>query len=182
MDRTRAPERKTGKRIAIVGSGPAGLAAAQQLARAGNDVHVYERDAKPGGLLRYGIPDFKMEKGIVERRVKQMEAEGVTFHCNVNVGKTVSAKELAEKHDALLLAGGSEAPFDFFAKSPGRDLDGIHFAMEFLPQQNRRVSGELPAITIPRRSAPRTSTSSSSAAATRAPTASAPRSGKGRSR
>ncbi len=141
------PETKTGKRIAIVGSGPAGLAAAQQLARAGHDVHVYERNAKPGGLLRYGIPDFKMEKGIVERRVKQMEAEGVTFHCNVNVGKTVSAKELAEKHDALLLAGGSEAPFDFFAKSPGRDLDGIHFAMEFLPQQNRRVSGELPAIT-----------------------------------
>ena len=88
-----------------------------------------------------------MEKGIVERRVKQMEAEGVTFHCNVHVGKTVSGKELEEKHDALLLAGGSEAPFDFFLKSPGRDLDGIHFAMQFLPQQNRRVSGELPAIT-----------------------------------
>src|SRR4029078_5762290 len=82
--------------------------------------HVYERNAKPGGLLRYGIPDFKMEKGIVDRRVKQMEAEGVTFHCNVNVGNTVSAKELAETHDALLLAGGSEAPFDFFVKSPGR--------------------------------------------------------------
>jgi glutamate synthase (NADPH/NADH) small chain len=138
------PETKTGKRIAIVGSGPAGLAAAQQLARAGHDVHVYEKNAKPGGLLRYGIPDFKMEKGIIDRRVKQMEAEGVTFHCNVDVGKTVSAKELAGKHDALLLAGGSEAPFDFFVKSPGRDLGGIHYAMDFLPQQNRRVSGEVP--------------------------------------
>ncbi len=138
------PETKTGKRIAIVGSGPAGLAAAQQLARAGHDVHVYEKNAKPGGLLRYGIPDFKMEKGIIDRRVKQMEAEGVTFHCNVHVGKTVSAKELEDSHDALLLAGGSEQPFDFFAKSPGRDLDGIHYAMDFLPQQNRRVSGETP--------------------------------------
>ncbi len=138
------PETKTGKRIAVVGSGPAGLAAAQQLARAGHDVHVYERNAKPGGLLTYGIPDFKMEKSIVERRVKQMEAEGVTFHCNVDVGKTVSAKKLEATHDALLLTGGSEAPFDFFAKSPGRDLDGIHYAMDFLPQQNRRVSGEAP--------------------------------------
>ena len=119
------PETKTGKRVAIVGSGPAGLAAAQQLARAGHEVHVYEKSAKPGGLLRYGIPDFKMEKGIVDRRVKQMEAEGVVFHCNVHVGKDVSAKELEAKHDALLLAGGSEQPFDFFAKSPGRDLDGI---------------------------------------------------------
>jgi len=138
------PETKTGKRVAVVGSGPAGLAAAQQLARAGHEVHVYERNAKPGGLLRYGIPDFKMEKGIVERRVKQMEAEGVTFHCNTEVGVTISAKELEAKHDAVLLAGGSEAPFDFFAKSPGRDLDGIHFAMDFLPQQNRRISGEVP--------------------------------------
>jgi glutamate synthase (NADPH/NADH) small chain len=135
-------ETKTGKRVAVVGSGPAGLAAAQQLARAGHDVHVYEKSAKPGGLLRYGIPDFKMEKGIVERRVKQMEAEGVTFHCNVNVGRDISAKELEDKHDAVLLAGGSEAPFDFFTKSPGRDLGGIHFAMDFLPQQNRRVAGE----------------------------------------
>jgi glutamate synthase (NADPH) small chain len=138
------PETKTGKRIAVVGSGPAGLAAAQQLARAGHEVHVYEKNAKPGGLLVYGIPDFKMEKGIIERRVKQMEAEGVVFHCNVNVGKDVSAKELEEKHDAVLLAGGSETPFDFFAKSPGRELDGIHYAMDFLPQQNRRVSGEVP--------------------------------------
>jgi len=135
-------ETKTGKRVAIVGSGPAGLAAAQQLARAGHEVHVYEKNAKPGGLLTYGIPDFKMEKHIVERRVKQMEGEGVVFHCNVHVGKEVSAKELEATHDAVLLAGGSEQPFDFFAKSPGRDLDGLVFAMHFLPQQNRRVSGE----------------------------------------
>jgi glutamate synthase (NADPH/NADH) small chain len=138
------PEKKTGRRIAVVGSGPAGLAAAQQLARAGHEVHVYEKQAKPGGLLRYGIPDFKMEKGIIDRRVKQMEAEGVTFHCNVNVGVTLSTAELLSKHDAVLLAGGSEHPFDFFVKSPGRELSGIHFAMEFLPQQNRRVSGEVP--------------------------------------
>ena len=138
------PETKTGKRIAIVGSGPAGLAAAQQLARAGHDVHVYEKNAKPGGLLRYGIPDFKMEKGIIERRVKQMEAEGVTFHCNVNVGKTVSAKELEDDARRAAARRRLGAPFDFFAKSPGRDLDGIHFAMDFLPQQNRRVAGEVP--------------------------------------
>ncbi len=136
------PETKTGKRVAIVGSGPAGLAAAQQLARAGHEVHVYEKSAKPGGLLRYGIPDFKMEKGIVERRVAQMEAEGVVFHCNAHVGRNVSAAELEARHDAVLLAGGSEQPFDFFAASPGRNLDGLHFAMDFLPQQNRRVSGE----------------------------------------
>jgi len=138
------PVRRTGKRVAIVGSGPAGLAAAQQLARAGHEVHVYEKHAKPGGLLRYGIPDFKMEKEIIDRRVRQMEAEGVTFHCNVHVGKTISTRELEETYDALLLAGGSERPFDFFAKTPGRDLDGLHFAMDFLPQQNRRVSGEVP--------------------------------------
>jgi glutamate synthase (NADPH/NADH) small chain len=135
-------ERKTGRKVAIVGSGPAGLAAAQQLARAGHEVHVYEKNARPGGLLTYGIPDFKMEKVIVERRVKQMEAEGVVFHCNAHVGRDISAKELEERHDALLLAGGSEQPFDFFAASPGRDLDGLVFAMTFLPQQNRRVAGE----------------------------------------
>ena len=137
-----APEQKTGKRVAIVGSGPAGLAAAQQLARAGHEVHVYEKNATPGGLLRYGIPDFKLEKHIVERRIKQLEAEGVVFHCNAHVGLTVSARELEDAHDALLLAGGSEQPFDFFASSPGRDLDGLVFAMTFLPQQNRRVAGE----------------------------------------
>jgi glutamate synthase (NADPH/NADH) small chain len=135
-------ERKTGKRVAIVGSGPAGLAAAQQLARAGHEVHVYEKSPKPGGLLRYGIPDFKLEKHIVARRVAQLEAEGVVFHCNAHVGRTVSARELEDAHDALLLAGGSERPFDFFEASPGRDLDGLVFAMSFLPQQNRRVAGE----------------------------------------
>jgi len=138
------PEHKTGKRVAIIGSGPAGLAAAQQLARVGHDVHVYEKNSKAGGLLRYGIPDFKMEKGIIDRRVEQMEAEGVTFHCDVEVGKTVTATEIMQSHDAMLLTGGSETPFDFFVQAPGRDLDGIHYAMDFLPQQNRRVSGEVP--------------------------------------
>jgi glutamate synthase (NADPH/NADH) small chain len=136
------PEVKTGKKVAVIGSGPAGLAAAQQLARAGHDVHVYEKNARPGGLLVYGIPDFKMEKHLIARRVTQMEAEGVTFHCNVAVGKDISAKALRESHDAVLYAMGSEHPFDFFAKSPGRDLDGIHYAMDFLTQQNRRVAGE----------------------------------------
>jgi glutamate synthase (NADPH/NADH) small chain len=135
-------ERKTGRKIAIVGSGPAGLAAAQQLARAGHEVHVYEKSPKPGGLLAYGIPDFKLEKHIIARRVAQLEAEGVVFHCNAHVGRAVSAKALEDGHDALLLAGGSEQPFDFFAKTPGRDLDGLVFAMTFLPQQNRRVAGE----------------------------------------
>jgi glutamate synthase (NADPH/NADH) small chain len=134
------PEKKTGKRVAIVGSGPAGLAAAQQLARAGHAVHVYEKSAQPGGLLRYGIPDFKMEKYIVERRVAQMEAEGVTFHCNVHVGRDVRILKLERDHDAVLLAGGSEQPRDLAV--PGRELEGVHFAMKYLPQQNRRVSGE----------------------------------------
>jgi glutamate synthase (NADPH/NADH) small chain len=136
------PEKKTGKKVAIIGSGPAGLAAAQQLARAGHDVHVYEKNDRPGGLLVYGIPDFKMEKDIIARRVKQMEAEGVTFHCGVHIGRDISAHDLEKKHDAVLLAMGSEHPFDFFAKSAGRNLDGIHYAMDFLPQQNRRVAGE----------------------------------------
>ena len=135
-------EKKTGKKIAIIGSGPAGLAAAQQLGRAGHDVHVYEKSARPGGLLVYGIPDFKMEKDIIARRIKQMEAEGVTFHCGVHVGDNLSARYIENRHDAVLIATGSEAPFDFFAKSPGRDLDGIHYAMDFLPQQNRRVAGD----------------------------------------
>jgi glutamate synthase (NADPH/NADH) small chain len=135
-------ERKTGKKVAIIGSGPAGLAAAQQLARVGHEVHVYEKSQHPGGLLRYGIPDFKLEKSVVERRIEQMKAEGVTFHCGKTVGKDVSAKKLEADHDAVLIAVGSEHPFDFFAKSPGRDLDGLHFAMQFLPQQNRRVSDE----------------------------------------
>jgi len=134
------PEKKTGKRVAIVGSGPAGLAAAQQLARAGHEVQVYEKNAQPGGLLRYGIPDFKMEKYIVERRAAQMEAEGVTFHCNVHVGHDVRILQLERDYDAVLLAGGSEQPRDLAV--PGRELAGIYFAMKYLPQQNRRVSGE----------------------------------------
>jgi glutamate synthase (NADPH) small chain len=134
------PAVRTGKSVAVVGSGPAGLACAQQLARAGHHVHVYEKLAKPGGLLRYGIPDFKMEKHLVARRVAQMEAEGVSFHCGVHVGVDHSATELVARHDAVVLAGGAEKARDL--PIPGRDLAGIHFAMEFLPQQNRRVSGE----------------------------------------
>jgi glutamate synthase (NADPH/NADH) small chain len=134
------PQHKTGKRIAIVGSGPAGLAAAQQLARAGHDVHVYEKSAMPGGLLRYGIPDFKLEKHIVERRVEQMQAEGVTFHCDVHVGVGVPISDLEKEFDAVLLAGGAEKARDLTI--PGRELKGIEFAMDFLPEQNRRVSGE----------------------------------------
>jgi glutamate synthase (NADPH/NADH) small chain len=131
---------KTGKRVAVIGSGPAGLAAAQQLARAGHEVHVYEKFAKAGGLLRYGIPDFKLEKGLIDRRVAQMEAEGVTFHYGAHVGVTVPAKEILDGHDAVILSGGSEKPRDLAV--PGRDLPGVHFAMDFLPQQNRRVSRE----------------------------------------
>ncbi len=138
--RPELPERKTGKKVAVVGSGPAGLASAQQLARAGHDVHVYEKFAKAGGLLRYGIPDFKMEKHLIDRRVAQMEPEGVTFHYGVHVGVDLSAKELVDGHDAVILAGGSEKPRDL--PVPGRDLAGVHFAMEFLPQQNRRVGRE----------------------------------------
>ncbi|MBN8957667.1 MAG: glutamate synthase subunit beta [Rhizobiales bacterium] len=134
------PEHKTGKKVAIVGSGPAGLACAQQLARAGHDVHVYEKNAKAGGLLRYGIPDFKMEKYHIDRRVKQMEAEGVTFHYGAHIGATMPVEVLLENHDAVVLAGGSEKGRDL--PIPGRDLDGIHFAMDFLPQQNRRVGDE----------------------------------------
>jgi glutamate synthase (NADPH/NADH) small chain len=134
------PAHKTGKKVAIVGSGPAGLAAAQQLARAGHDVHVYEKYAKAGGLLRYGIPDFKMEKHHIDRRVKQMEAEGVTFHYNAHVGVNTSIDEIAARHDAVLLAGGAEKSRDL--PIPGRELSGVHYAMEFLPQQNRRVGNE----------------------------------------
>jgi glutamate synthase (NADPH) small chain len=132
--------RKTDKKIAVIGSGPAGLACAQQLARAGHDVHVYEKNGKAGGLLRYGIPDFKLEKRHLDRRVEQMEAEGVTFHYNAHIGVTVTGQSLVEQYDAIALAGGAESSRNL--PVPGRDLDGVHFAMDFLPQQNRRVSNE----------------------------------------
>ena len=131
---------KTGRKVAVIGSGPAGMAAAQQLARAGHDVHVYEREPKAGGLLRYGIPDFKMEKHYIDRRVAQMEAEGVTFHYGVNVGVTTPLDELLEGHDAVLMCGGSEAPRN--PALPGQELEGVHYAMPYLVQQNRRVGHE----------------------------------------
>lgn len=126
--------------VAVVGSGPAGLAAAQVLNQAGYNVTVYEKDAKPGGLLRYGIPDFKLEKGIVDRRIDLMAHEGVEFQCGVNVGDDISYKYLRDRFDAIVLAGGAGVPRDLAV--PGRDLSGIHFAMEFLSQQNRLVGGE----------------------------------------
>jgi glutamate synthase (NADPH/NADH) small chain len=123
----------------VVGSGPAGLAAAQQLNRAGHTVTVYERDDAIGGLLRYGIPDFKMEKWVLDRRLKQMEEEGVRFRPRVNVGVDITVAELRNQYEAVVLAGGSTKPRDL--PVPGRELEGIHFAMDFLPQQNRRVAG-----------------------------------------
>ena len=134
------PEEKTGKSVAIVGSGSAGMAAAQQLARAGHEVHVFERFAKAGGLLRYGIPDFKMEKHPIDRRVEQMEAEGVTFHYNVDIGVTRPFHSLTDAYDAVLLAGGAERPRD--PGLPGMELHGAHYAMPFLIQSNRRIGGE----------------------------------------
>jgi glutamate synthase (NADPH/NADH) small chain len=132
-------ETKTGKKIAVVGSGPAGMAAAQQLARAGHEVHLYEKNETPGGLLRLGIPDFKMEKHLIDRRMDQMIAEGVELHCGVHIGVDMTAAEMEANHDAVLLCGGSEMPRDLPIE--GREFDGVHFAMNFLPQQNRRVAG-----------------------------------------
>jgi glutamate synthase (NADPH) small chain len=147
------PKARTGKKVAVVGSGPAGLAAAQQLARAGHDVTVFEKNSRIGGLLRYGIPDFKMEKTHIDRRIQQMQAEGVTFRAGVLVGalpkeskvtndarQMVSADELKAQFDAVLLTGGAEQSRDL--PVPGRELDGVHFAMEFLPQQNKVVAGD----------------------------------------
>ncbi len=133
---------KTGKKVAIVGGGPAGLAAAQQLARAGHNVHLFEKNRKVGGLLRYGIPDFKMEKHHIDRRVAQMEAEGVTFHYEMHIGMTQDAQQLADSFDALVMTGGAENSRDIAI--PGRELAGVHFAMDFLPQQNRRNAKESP--------------------------------------
>ena len=134
------PKNKTGKKIAIVGSGPAGMAAAQQLARVGHHVVVLEKNDRIGGLLRYGIPDFKMEKIHIDRRVKQMEEEGVVFKTNHNVGENIKPDDLIDEYDAVILAGGAEWPRDL--PIPGRDLDGVHFAMDFLPLQNKVVAGD----------------------------------------
>ena len=138
--RPEPPRRRTGKKVAVVGSGPAGLAAAQQLCRAGHSVVVYEKADRIGGLLRYGIPHFKLEKHIIDRRLEQMSAEGVQFVTNAHVGKNVAVEDLQNECDAIVLAGGSEQPRDL--KVPGRELRGIHYAMEFLPQQNRRCQGD----------------------------------------
>ena len=131
---------KTGKKVAVIGSGPAGLACAQQLARVGHAVTLFEKNASLGGLLRYGIPDFKMEKHLIDQRLTQMRAEGVVFKSNTEVGVNISADEILKQFDAMVLTGGSEKPRDLSV--PGRELDGVHFAMDFLTQQNKRVAGE----------------------------------------
>jgi glutamate synthase (NADPH/NADH) small chain len=142
------PEHSTGKRVAVVGSGPAGLAAAQQLRRAGHSVTVYEKNDRVGGLLRYGIPNFKLEKHVIDRRIEQMRSEGVNFIVNAHVGVNVSVEALTTQYEAIMLCGGSEHPRDL--KVPGRELKGIHYAMEFLPQQNHRNEGDTvdPSIAI----------------------------------
>ncbi|MBH67801.1 MAG: glutamate synthase [Rhodospirillaceae bacterium] len=131
---------KTGKKVAVIGSGPAGLACAQQLARVGHSVTLFERNASFGGLLRYGIPDFKMEKYLIDRRLTQMRAEGVIFRSNTEVGVTISAHEIIKQFDVMVLTGGAEFPRNLDV--PGREFDGIHYAMDFLTQQNRRIAGE----------------------------------------
>jgi glutamate synthase (NADPH/NADH) small chain len=135
----RKPNMRTGKKVAVIGSGPAGLAAAAQLNYAGHTVTVFERDDKPGGLLRYGIPDFKLEKWVVQRRVELLEEEGITFKCNANVGQNVSMNDLLREFNAIVLACGSTVPRAL--NIPGNDLKGVHFAMEFLKQQNKRNAG-----------------------------------------
>jgi len=139
---SRKPNMRTGKKVAVVGSGPAGLAAAAQLNYAGHTVTVFERDDEPGGLLRYGIPDFKLEKWVVERRIKLMEEEGIVFKCKANVGVNISINDLLREFHAIVLAGGSTVPRDL--KIPGRELKGVHYAMEFLKQQNKRIAGKDP--------------------------------------
>jgi glutamate synthase (NADPH) small chain len=134
------PAERTGRKVAVVGSGPAGLACAQQLARAGHCVTVYEKNDRIGGLLRYGIPDFKMEKHLIDRRLGQMQAEGVVFRTGVDVGATLSVSQLLADYDAVVMAGGAEAPRDLEVE--GRELTGIHFAMDYLTQQNKRVAGD----------------------------------------
>jgi glutamate synthase (NADPH/NADH) small chain len=138
--RPEPPEQATGKRVAVVGSGPAGLAAAQQLRRAGHSVTVYEKADRIGGLLRYGIPNFKLEKHVLDRRIAQMRAEGVKFVTNAHVGVNIPVESLTDEYDAILLCGGAEHPRDL--KIPGRELKGIHYAMEYLPQQNHRCEGD----------------------------------------
>ena len=140
MVKARPPKYRTGKTVAVIGSGPSGLAAADQLNRAGHTVTVYEKQDRIGGLLRYGIPDFKLEKWVVERRVELMKAEGIDFKTNCEVGVTISGEELKDSHDAVVLCTGCEDPRDL--KIPGRSLEGIHFAMDFLRQHNKRVSGD----------------------------------------
>lgn len=138
LEKVRISQKRSGKKVAIVGSGPAGLAAADQLNQAGHAITVFERDLEVGGLLRFGIPDFKLEKRIVERRVNLLKEEGIQFRTQTNVGTDISVVELTDTYDAILLAGGSTIPRDL--PIPGRDLEGVHFAMDFLSQQNREVS------------------------------------------
>ena len=137
----RIAKHRTGKTVAVVGSGPAGMACSQQLARAGHNVVLYEKNARIGGLMRYGIPDFKLEKSFIDRRMAQMRAEGVEFRANSHIGGAIPIAEVREKFDAVVLTGGAEHPRDM--PVPGRQLDGVHFAMEFLTQQNRRLAGEM---------------------------------------